>query len=120
VTTERPGALDGTKSNLALGLAINSATNTLYIADRLETKIVSRNLTTHTDTTLLSGVSDLYAIALDAANNKLYYTTGANVRVLDLITSATSLVWTGLTPYGLAVDSAAGVLYVSDSSRNKI
>ena len=120
VTTERLGALDGSVFDTALGLAINSATNTLYFANLRESKIVSRNLTTHTDTTLLSGVSNLYALALDTTNNKLYYTTGATVRVLDLSTLVTSLVWTGLIPYGLAIDSAAGFLYVTDTGDDRI
>lgn len=120
VTTERLGALDGSVFDTALGLAINSATNTLYFANLRESKIVSRNLTTHTDTTLLSGVSNLYALALDTTNNKLYYTTGTTVRVLDLSTLGTSLVWTGLIPYGLAVDSANGFLYATDTGDDRI
>jgi len=111
VTTERLGG----GGSGAMGIAINPASNTMYIANYAIGQIEFYDIDTQTTTTLTDGIRP-YALALDIANNKLYYTSDGDVNVFDLITLVTTLLWTGSSPQGLAVDSAAGVLYVSDSS----
>lgn len=126
VTTELQGALDYSSQSTAWGIAVNPFTNTLYIANNRvgydEITIMSRDLTTHINTDLVTVAGGVSALALDIPNNKLYYAGGQSgaVVVLNLGSMTQSTLWVGSGPYGLALDPVAGILYVSDYYYNNI
>uniref|UniRef100_A0A6C0F1N7 Uncharacterized protein n=1 Tax=viral metagenome TaxID=1070528 RepID=A0A6C0F1N7_9ZZZZ len=120
VTTEWQGALDYSDQQKYWGLAVDPSTNTLYLAASTSSKLVSRDLTTHTDTDILSTAYSPYALALDTAANTLYHTDGyGNVNAL-VLGGSSSVLWTAGGSLGLAIDPVGGILYVSDYGTHTI
>jgi VCBS repeat-containing protein len=96
----------------------------IYWTDYFDDQIRRSNLDGSGAQTLVSGLGDPVAIAVDYAHGKLYWTDTANNRIqrsnLDG-SSVQTIVGTGLsTPIGIKVDSSGGKIYWVDAGTDKI
>lgn len=131
------------------GVAVDSTTGNLYIADTFNNRVrevsggtitlVAGNGTTNYSPLAgptTTGLNFPYAVAYDSANNKLYIDDYGNDRILVVAGSSLALaagngnagyVGDGLAataarlnyPYGIAVD-ASGSLYIADTGSNVV
>jgi DNA-binding beta-propeller fold protein YncE len=114
IQTPAPGAL----------LAVNSATDTIYLANATGVMVVN-GATNSVTTTIATAVSSVYAIAADSATNTVYLaasaSTGPEIEVINGATNAVTktISLPGLI-YSLAVDTATDTVYGAEPSLDQV
>jgi DNA-binding beta-propeller fold protein YncE len=95
------------------GMAINPATNTVYIVSFPSNLVTVINGSTFQTTTVNVGAGPV-AVDVDTATNRIFVAnrTGSSVTVIDGVTNATSTIALHGTPASLAVDSVTHKVWV--------
>lgn len=105
-------------------LTYNASNNTLYwVAGRGNNSLYTVNMTTGAATLVGShGIDDMFALAYDSANGKLYGdSSSGNLYTLDMTTGAATLVGSNVVfPGGLAYNSVTNQLLLQDAGVGNI
>ena len=99
------------------GLAIDAVSQTLYWSDFRYDKICKTDLTTHTTTTLVSGLSNPFGLALDLGAGKVYWADAGAGKIQRVNLDGTGLqdLVTGLSnPRDVDLDLASGKMFWPD------
>jgi hypothetical protein len=119
------GDVDGTGTGAVFtqlyGIDINGAGDTLFVCDRGSGKIKKITVPGAEVTTLVSGL-DLVQCVVNKVNGNVYFgNTGSTIHKLTPpgYTNVTTVA-TGISAYGLGIDSASDTLYVAGQSNQKI
>jgi DNA-binding beta-propeller fold protein YncE len=109
-------------------IAVNTVTNTTYVADEKGNCVTAINGATGATTTVATGY-DPCAIAVNPVTNKIYaanYGDGTTpmstgtMTVIDGATNDTTTVPLGSPPYVIGVNSVTNKIYVSNASSNNV
>jgi YVTN family beta-propeller protein len=113
--------------NSPFAVAVNSATNQIYVANLYDNTVTVIDGATNNTTTVNVGVFP-YAIAVNPVTNKIYVANNcgndtncqslSTVTVIDGATNNTTTVNVGAFPYGIAVNSATNKIYVPNNCGN--
>src|SRR5207253_1560647 len=84
-------------------VALNPATNKIYVANANSNNVTVIDGATNTTTTVTAGIAT--TVAVNPVTNKIYVVnfTNNNVTVIDGVTNATSTVSAGTNPFAVAV-----------------
>ena len=102
-------------------VALNPATNKIYVANQASNSVTVIDGATHKTTTVLTGAGP-NAVAINAVTNKIYVAnlSGASVTVIDGATNKTSTVGTGVGPLAIAVNSVSNKIYVANYNSQSV
>jgi YVTN family beta-propeller protein len=107
--------------NNPYALAVNPATNRIYIANSASNNVTVIDGTTNATTTVSVGTAPA-AVAVNPVTNKIYVANAgsSSVTVIDGATNATRTVAAGTNPNALAVNALTNRVYVSNSGSNNV
>ena len=98
-------------------IAINSKTNTLYVANYGDDSVTVIDGSKHVAVATVHVGAQPHAIAVDAKTNLIYVanTHGNSVTVIDGVSNvAVTSLEAGINPYAITVDSQNGMVYVAN------
>src|SRR5580700_9056251 len=103
------------------GVAVNSVTNQVYVANYSSSDVTVIDGATNSTTTVAAGTNP-YAVAVNSVTNQVYVAnyTSNNVTVIDGATNSTTTVSAGTNPYAVAVNSVTNNVYVANVSSNNV
>jgi len=105
--------------NAPIDVRVDAAGGKLYWNDVNNSLIQSANLDGSGVTTIAS--VNGWSIEIDAAAQRIYYTTGGSIGFVSMAGGALQTLVTGLvSPDGLALDVAAGKIYWADRTADKV
>lgn len=103
------------------GLDLDLTNGYIYYTESINGSIRRCDLDGQNDAEILSGLSSVGGIRLDATNDLLYFVDGAKIRKCGVDGTGAADVVTGLnTPRFLALDVSGNKLYWTDSGSNKV
>ncbi len=115
--------------NSPYAVAVNSATNKIYVANAADNTVTVIDGVTNNTTTVNVGVVP-YAVAVNSATNKIYVAnltctaspcaSAGTVTVIDGATNNTATVNVGVQPYTLGVNSVTNQIYVANNCGNDL
>jgi YVTN family beta-propeller protein len=103
-------------------IAVNPATNTIYVANEQSANVTVIDGVTNTMTALVPTGNGPWDIAVNPATNTIYVPNAGsdNVTVINGATNATSTVAAGTNPNAIAVNSVTNTIYVANSHSNNV
>ena len=104
-----------------VALAMNPATNKLYVANQNSNSVTVINEATYSTATIPVGALPT-AIAVNPATNKIYVTNqnSNNVTVIDGASSSTAVVPTGRSPQAVAINPLTNHIFVANYQGNSV
>lgn len=104
-----------------MAIALNPATNKIYVVNEESNSVTVIDGATHNTTTVPTGAGP-NALAINAVTNKIYVANSgvASVTVIDGATNRTSTVSTGVGPLAVAVNSVTNKTYVANYNSQSV
>src|SRR5258705_439465 len=124
--SEQAARMDSFQTNITAGtnpngLAVNTGTNKIYVANFLSNNVTVINGADNTTATITAG-SGPTAIAVNAGTNKIYVAnaSSSNITVINGADNTTATVTAGGRPNDIAINTVTNKIYVPNGISNDV